>query len=172
VTGSRRVRQVTVPPAALIHGGLTPGDRLLAYALWLHSRPADRPGLRICDWSIRDVVDGTSFPERSAHEHVRHLVDAGWVVRGKLPKPHRGQAQRVLVLLPSPLSPLEAQARERQGLMVVDFGREQAHDRLAPWDLTDGGAFARARARRREHESRIPKANVIRASDENPHSDE
>jgi hypothetical protein len=125
--------------------------------------------MRICDWSIDDVADGTGLPTRSAHEHVRHLVDAGWVVRGKLPKPHQGRAQRVLALLSSPLSRSQAEAYEREGLMVVDFGRAQAHDGPSPWDLVDGG-FPRARARRREQESRLPKANVIRASDENPHS--
>jgi hypothetical protein len=170
MTAPRRGRPGAVPPAALIHGRLTPGDRLVAYALWSHSRPGDRPGLRICDWSIGDVANGTGLPTRSAHEHVRHLVDAGWVVRGKLPKPRQGRAQRVLVLLSSPLSPLQAQEQERQGLMVVDFGRAQVHDGRSPWDLPDGGAHARARARRRDQESRITQANVIRASDENPHS--
>lgn len=172
MTASRRGRPDTVPPAALIHGGLTPGDRLLAFALWSQSRPANRPGLRICDWSIGDVVDATGFPARSAHEHVSHLVDAGWVVRGKLPKPRRGRAQRVLVLLPSALSRLEAQERQHQRLMVVDFGRGQMHDGRPPWELGDDGAFARARARRRAKESRIAPANLIPVSDENPHSRE
>ena len=151
------------PPKALMRARLTPGARLMAWVLWSHSRPADRERLRLCVLPISEVTACTGFDRRSAYEHIDQLVAAGWVVRGRLPKPPKGRARAVLVLRPWSLSTVAAGIRKAEGRMEIDFGRAQPPSKPRILDQPrDDLAFAKARARRRAHESRLSKANVVR----------
>lgn len=151
------------PPKALLRTrGLTFGARTMAWALWSHSRPADRERLRICALSIAEIMTWTGCDRRRAFEHIDQLVDAGWVVRGRLPKLSRGRARPVLVLYPSPLSTVAAGLRKAEGRMEIDHGRAQPPSKPRILDEPrDDAAWGRAVARRRARESRLPKGNVM-----------
>ncbi|MCB9715079.1 MAG: hypothetical protein H6712_14525 [Myxococcales bacterium] len=135
----------------------------MAWVLWSHSRPADLEGMRVCALPIAKIEELTGFNRRRAYDQIAVLLHAGWIVRGKLPKPARGRAKPVLVLRPWPLSPIAAGERKAAGRMEIDFGSATSEGRRrTTGDLGYDGAFARARARRNAGVRPTPKPRVGR----------